>query len=137
MLYTGLFGRPREAYDLKGFHHSYDKWEEQPLSLPDARRKKLLAHCRELLAGKDDSEKGFAASVLLTKEVGWAELTEAELKELFLSSHPSAWPETDQGRSTMDGHRSAGHGRGRTGLSGAELAAPTAAGADPASGARR
>ncbi len=38
-------------------------------------------------------------------------------------------------RSPVDDHRSAGHGRGRVAVSGAELAAPTAAGAYPASGA--
>jgi len=86
-----LFGKTRDGYSRQGFNYAYDEWKERPLWLSDATKAKLLDHCRTVAAKGPDAEKPFAASVLLSKTVGWEKLTDEERKKLFLSSNPSAW----------------------------------------------
>jgi len=52
---------------------------------------KLADHCRKVVAEGPDTEKPFAASVLVSNAVGWAGLTDAERKKLFLSEQQSVW----------------------------------------------
>jgi hypothetical protein len=86
-----IYGSPHDGYGRQGSNYSYNGWEEQPVSLPDATRARLTDHCREVVGDGPDAEKPFAASVLVSTAVGWAELTDAERKGLFLSEDPSAW----------------------------------------------
>lgn len=86
-----IYGSPRDAYSRQGYNYAYDGWDEQPVSLAEATKAKLADHCRHVVAQGPDTEKPFAASVLLSTAVGWSRLTEAERKALLLSAEPSVW----------------------------------------------
>jgi hypothetical protein len=86
-----IYGSPRDGYSRQGYNYAYDGWTELPVSLADATRAELVDHCRQVVAAGPDGEKPFAASVLVSTAVGWARLTDAERKALFLSPEPSAW----------------------------------------------
>jgi hypothetical protein len=86
-----IYGSPRDGYSRQGYNYAYDGWIERPVSLADTTKAKLADHCRTVIAEGPDGEKPFAASVLVSTAVGWARLTDAERKKLFLSSDPSAW----------------------------------------------
>lgn len=87
-----IYGRSIDGYGRQGTNYAYHEgWKEQPVALPDATKAKLADHCRAVVAKGPDAEKPFAASVLVSTAVGWATLTDAERKNLFLSSHPSVW----------------------------------------------
>jgi hypothetical protein len=86
-----IYGIPPDAYSGQGFNYSYDGWRERPVSLLDATRMKFADHCRKVVAEGPDATKPFAASVLVSTAVGWATLTDAERKKLFLAPEPSVW----------------------------------------------
>jgi hypothetical protein len=87
-----IYGSPTDGYSQQGYNYAYHHgWSEQPVSLADATRAKLADHCRRVVAAGPDREKPFAASVLVSTAVGWARLTDAERKTLFLSSDPAVW----------------------------------------------
>lgn len=87
-----IYGTPTDGYSRQGYNYAYHHgWDEQPVSLADATKAKLVDHCRQVVAKGTDAEKPFAASVLVSTLVGWAKLTDAERKNLFLSSDSSAW----------------------------------------------
>ncbi len=86
-----IYGSPHDGYGRQGANYAYDGWKERPVPLPDATKAKLADHCRKVVAEGPDAEKPFAASVLVSSAVGWARLTDAERKTLFLSDHPSVW----------------------------------------------
>jgi hypothetical protein len=86
-----VYGSPRDGYSRQGYNYSYDGWVERTVSLSDATKLRLVDHCRKVVADGPDAEKPFAASVLVSTAVGWDKMTDAERKQLFLSSNPSAW----------------------------------------------
>lgn len=86
-----VYGSPRDGYSRQGYNYAYDGGEERHVSLPDAVKAKLAAHCRQVVTSGPDREKPFAGSVLVSTAVGWGRLSDAERKGLFLSPEPSVW----------------------------------------------
>jgi hypothetical protein len=86
-----IYRRAPDGDGRPGINYSYDSWDEDALALTESRRLALARHCRLILGGGPEEEKGFAASVLLSRAVGWDSLGDAELRDLFLSPHESVW----------------------------------------------
>ncbi len=87
-----IYVSPTDGYSRQGYNYAYHNgWDEQPVSLADTTKRELAHLCRKVVGEGPDAEKPFAASVLVSTAVGWAKLTDAERKGLFLSSDPSAW----------------------------------------------
>lgn len=86
-----IYGYPPDGYDRPGLNYAYRYWKENPLSLSDEAKAKLVALSRRVLAEGPEAERPFAASVLVSNAVGWDRITDAERKELLLSAQPSVW----------------------------------------------
>ena len=87
-----IYGRSIDGYSRQGYNYAYHGgWTEQPVSLTEATKGKLVHLCRKVVGEGPDAEKPFATSVLVSTAVGWGKLTDAERKGLFLSSDPSGW----------------------------------------------
>ena len=87
-----IYGIAEDGYSRQGYNYAYHHgWEELSVPLLDETKAKLAERCRQVFAEGPDAEKPFAASILLSTAIGWARLTDAERKKLFLSPEPSAW----------------------------------------------
>jgi hypothetical protein len=86
-----IYGRTPDGYDRPGVNFAYHSWDENRLFLDGGVAAKLTDHCRQVIATGPEAEKPFAASVLLSRSVGWPRSSNAERKELFLSPQPSVW----------------------------------------------
>ena len=86
-----IYGGTPDGYDRPGVNYAYHSWDEYPVFLGGGAAAKLADHCRQVVAKGPEAERPFAASVLLSRGVGWSRLTDAERKELFLSPQPSVW----------------------------------------------
>ena len=86
-----IYQDPPDAYVYRAEHYSYDRWNDQPLGLSAAMKTRLVRHCEQVLATGEYNEKAFAASVLVSREVGWNGLSVAKRKQLFTSKHRAVW----------------------------------------------
>lgn len=86
-----IYGKPPDGTRRPGTNYAFDTWDENALSLSEARRLALLRECRRVLAEGGADEKGLAAGVLLSDAVGWSAVRDPELAALFQSPDEFVW----------------------------------------------
>src|SRR5262249_27056331 len=91
MLQELIFGYPKDCCDGRYYGYVYGALNELPVSLTKEVKAKLVEHCRQVVAKGPEAERPFAASVLLSTAVGWAQMTEDERKKLLLSPQAPVW----------------------------------------------
>ncbi len=86
-----IYQNTPDAYLYRAKHYAYDRWQDSPIGLSDDLKEKLVKHCEHVIASGAVDEKSFAASVLVSREVGWDRLSAAKRKRLFTSEHRAVW----------------------------------------------
>ncbi|MGL6097646.1 MAG: hypothetical protein ACRC7O_17830, partial [Fimbriiglobus sp.] len=86
-----IYGRTPDGYNRPGSNFAYDFSNELPVTLAPKVAAELADHCREVLSSGPAAERPFAASVLVSKSLGWDRTTADERRRLFLSDEPAVW----------------------------------------------
>jgi hypothetical protein len=69
----------------------FTEWRERSLGLPQAQRQLLLEHCRSTLENGLEAERPFAASLLLSDEVGARQVSDSDIEKLLARPEVGVW----------------------------------------------
>jgi hypothetical protein len=86
-----IYGKTPDGYAGPGNNYAYDSWNELDCQVSDLLRSQIVAECRRVVADGPDEEKGFAASVLVSQEIGGDLVESLEVERLTLDKHLSVW----------------------------------------------